>query len=231
MKNRLFILGDSFAFNLFNVEKLSKWHAVWSTYIEKHNQLYEKTPIHWTQYLESEFEVSNFSCPGQSNESIIYQLGNLPAYKEGDRLVIVFSDLGRFRRTSSTDTSMPRQADYLINYPYDEQTPVIEQIINERFISLDTKARDDEKRFYHWLKEQLHDYNPIFMHWPDWNEEYKKFSISNQLNYQSMREETQEQIKDLHPGTYSNYLIYQQVCKLLRIKVSRLYANKLKNKL
>jgi hypothetical protein len=231
MKARLFILGDSFTFNLFNIEKLSKWHFVWSTYIEKHNQLYGQTPLHWSEYLENEFEVHNFSCPGQSNESIVYQLGNLPEFQHGDRLIIVFSDLGRFRRTSSTETSVPRPADYLINYPYDEQTDVIEQIINERFISLDTKNRDDEKRFYAWLKRQLHEYKPVFMHWPEWNEEYRKFGIINQMHHKSMWQETGEQVEDLHPGTYSNFLIYQQVCELLEIKASGVYTNKLKNNL
>jgi hypothetical protein len=228
MKTRLFVLGDSFAFNLFDIEKLSKWHYLWSTYMAKHNQLYEREPRHWTEYFENQFDIYNFSSPGQCNESIIYQLGNLPDFQEGDRLIIIFSDLGRFRRTNVFEDALPRPVDYLINYQYDSQTAVIEEIINERFQSLATKNRDDEKLFYTWLQRNLKEYKPIFLHWPDWSEQYQLFSIQHQLQYRTIKEETNDEINDLHPGVYSNYLMYRQISYLLGHEPNQDYVNKLK---
>jgi len=68
--NRLFIFGDSF----------TKWD-------------YPK--YHWTWYLSNHYQIINYGRPGADNYSILFQLGDLEDYKEGDRIIIYFSDPGR----------------------------------------------------------------------------------------------------------------------------------------
>ena len=73
MKSRLFCFGDSFV----------DWPI--PTY-------------HWTSYLSNHYDVYKFGVRGADNVSILFQLGNLPEYKKGDRIIMVFTEPGRLPR-------------------------------------------------------------------------------------------------------------------------------------
>ena len=62
-KPRLFICGDSFV----------DWDI--PTY-------------HWTDYLKEHYDVIILGERGSDNISIIFQLGDLPQYKDGDRIIM-----------------------------------------------------------------------------------------------------------------------------------------------
>lgn len=47
---------------------------------------------HWTDLFSNEYTVHKLGNNGSSNEHIIFQLGNLPKYKPGDRVVMVFTE-------------------------------------------------------------------------------------------------------------------------------------------
>ena len=71
-KPRLFVLGDSFA----------QWPK-------------PDRQFRWPVLMEEHYEVHNFAIPGTDNSHIIYQLGQLPEFKEGDRLVIILTEVSR----------------------------------------------------------------------------------------------------------------------------------------
>jgi len=68
MKPRLFICGDSWA----------DWP-------------YPTKPYHWIHYLEYHFDVKLMAQRGCSNYDIFSQIGNIPKYKKGDRVVIIWT--------------------------------------------------------------------------------------------------------------------------------------------
>ena len=73
-KPRLFICGDSFV----------DWDI--PTY-------------HWTDYLKEHYDVIILGERGSDNISIIFQLGDLPQYKDGDRIIMYWSDPSRIQKT------------------------------------------------------------------------------------------------------------------------------------
>jgi len=70
MKPRLFCFGDSFVD--FDIPK-----------------------YHWTYYLSHHYEFYKFAVRGSDNNSIIFQLGDLPEFEDGDRVLIMFTEPGR----------------------------------------------------------------------------------------------------------------------------------------
>jgi hypothetical protein len=70
---RLFCFGDSFI----------DW------YVPKY---------HWTYYLSKHYEVIKHGKAGADNHSILFQMGRLPEFIEGDRIIIVFTEPGRLPR-------------------------------------------------------------------------------------------------------------------------------------
>jgi hypothetical protein len=71
-KPRLFILGDSFA----------QWPK-------------PDKQFRWPVLMEEHYEVHNFAIPGTDNSHIIYQLGQIPEFRQGDRLVIILTEVSR----------------------------------------------------------------------------------------------------------------------------------------
>lgn len=86
---RLFIVGDSWGVNFFaepewikNLKGESKW---------------KDRPYHVVEYLTQHYEVHNFCRGAAGNTEIVFQLGRLPDFKAGDRLIVILSAFPRFR--------------------------------------------------------------------------------------------------------------------------------------
>ena len=83
MKSRLFVFGDSWSLDYFKEPYLN------SKEIKRYSKFYNEFG-HWTNHMEKFFQVQNFSEGASSIENIIYQLGNLPDFEDGDRIIIIF---------------------------------------------------------------------------------------------------------------------------------------------
>ena len=94
-KPRLFVFGDSWSFNYFSKNHKKYKPHFGSECIKKYASLHNYFG-HWTDHMENFYDVYSYGFGAASNEQIIYQLGNLPDYKNGDRMLIIFSSPERF---------------------------------------------------------------------------------------------------------------------------------------
>ena len=197
MKPRLFCFGDSFV----------DWH------IPKY---------HWTYYLSKHYEVHKHGKLGADNYSIIFQLGNLDEYKDGDRILIVFTDPGRLPRRYYGD----RHVTFLGN-PYKspnffKDEHLAKKLDDLRLIEGDNWVngiRENDVNFLKNLQKWLNMYNPIFITWSE------QFHISTSdfvtlIKVTSNWEEKVGEEIDFHPGPNGCYEMYQKIHELLKIKES-----------
>jgi hypothetical protein len=225
MKPRLFILGDSFAFNYFAenspierpdlVPFLS--HKDVEAYVKKHNYF-----GHWSDYFKSLFEVFNYGEPGCSNEDIIHQLAYIPEYQDEDRLIIIFSNAGRFnwysekygRRAITTgsiwQTLHKKQFCDFLN----------EQIVERYTMWNQTNNRENEQRFYEHINFLYKQYKPTMVSW-DKSTSKKVKSIEyipqDDGKFKTITQESNGRLIDGHFGFEGNYELFKFIGNLLGI--------------
>lgn len=230
MKPRLFIFGDSWCTPYFEwyQEYLDK-NREWKWYIQIENYIKKKkyTPYNFTKYLEKHYEVINFSCGGQSNESIIYQLGKLPYYESGDRILICFTHPVRARFTVPA-TWKPdnfyrrREVDITPGYLPRYKKSSLRQMMIDRQDSWESGDRNDELEFYYKLKELLNNYNPVFF---SWSEDFLNTNINYHDFYGYRIADEYPKYPDYHLGAYGNFLLYTRLFGWLGIdgKIQNFY--------
>jgi hypothetical protein len=176
MKPRLFCFGDSFVD-------------------------YDIPKYHWTYYMSHHYELIKLGVCGADNNSIIFQLGDLPNYEEGDRIIIYWSDPSRIPTRFYANGNIINRLDILKIDEFD------------RWLN---GERDNEIKFFKKLQILLKEYNPIFV---TWNETFHKGTedfvslIQVSTNWQ---EGTGEQ-RDDHPGPKGSYDVYKKLHTLLGV--------------
>ena len=222
-KSRLFIFGDSWCtpyFEWYN-EYLDK-NREWKWYIQIENYIKKKKyiPYNFTKYLEEHYQVFNFSCGGQSNESIIYQLGKLPDFQKGDRILVCFSHPVRSRFTVPSSWTPDnffrrREVDITPGYLPRYKKSSLRQMMIDRQDSWDSGDRNDELEFYYKLKNLLFSYEPVFF---SWSKDFLKTDITYHDFYGYRIADEYPIYPDYHLGAYGNYLLYTRVFGWLNIK-------------
>lgn len=177
---------------------------------------------HWVDLLKQHYDVTVFGKLGLSNIDIIQQIGLLPSFKEGDRLVVVLVSprlplfvWGEF------DKPMMDSFDNLYKIISDkDRIPTIKKLYKE----IDKEKLSIEYSFLKKQKELLKKYNPIFTttHW-DWADdldfiEYEKFT--------SFDTETNGNLKDNHLGIDGNKDFYRFLLNRLDSSVVPQYEEK-----
>lgn len=177
---------------------------------------------HWVDLLKQHYDVTVFGKLGLSNIDIIQQIGLLPSFKEGDRLVVVLVSprlplfvWGKF------DKPMMDSFDNLYKIISDkDRIPTIKKLYKE----IDKEKLSIEYSFLKKQKELLKKYNPIFTttHW-DWADdldfiEYEKFT--------SFDTETNGNLKDNHLGIEGNKDFYRFLLNRLDSSVVPQYEEK-----
>lgn len=224
--SRLFILGDSWAFNYFSSE--SKHRPELSPHL-KCDDVYRFVKEfnfygHWTDYLGESFEIHNYSEPATSIEEVIHQIGFIPKYIDGDRIIMMFPIPNRYQWIYKN-----RKTTSLIDaYWFDELTNTElqfhqNQLIN-RLDSWVSGERNLEKRFIEKLDTLLKDYNPILTSWD--------FDMCNDVNnikfiplsseFKSITDESGGKYVDGHLGVKGNYLLYKFIGNELGIDTEKI---------
>lgn len=195
MKSRLFCLGDSFV----------DW---------------EIPKLHWTYYLSKHYDVNKFGKSGSDNYSIIFQLGCLPDYASGDRIIIVFTDPGRLPRRfygerHETFFNNPyKSPSFYKDKKFAEKLDKLNLIEGDRWINGD---RENEIKFLKKLQQWLKDYNPVFFTWSD--QFYKSTSdFVSLIKVSSNWDEGVGEKIDFHPGPIGCYEIYKKLHELLKVE-------------
>lgn len=177
---------------------------------------------HWVDLLKQHYDVTVFGKLGLSNIDIIQQIGLLPSFKEGDRLVVVLVSprlplfvWGKF------DKPMMDSFDNLYKIISDkDRIPTIKKLYKE----IDKEKLSIEYSFLKKQKELLKKYSPIFTttHW-DWADdldfiEYEKFT--------SFDTETNGNLKDNHLGIEGNKDFYRFLLNRLDSSIVPQYEEK-----
>jgi hypothetical protein len=205
MKSNIYICGDSFV----------DW---------------DLPEIHWTDYLSNHYNIVKLGKFGSDNHSIIYQTGNIPNYKDGDRLIIVFSAPGRFPRRYFGERETNHNIKYL-NWEWYKDKSFAKKLLDLRISETQNWLdgnRDSEILFIKKLKSFYKEYQPIFVTWnDDFYEKTKGFV--KLIKVTSIADEGGD-ISDWHPGRLGCYDFYKKMYTLLNIKEPFVnFENKINN--
>lgn len=205
MKSNIYICGDSFV----------DW---------------DLPEIHWTDYLSNHYNIVKLGKFGSDNHSIIYQTGNIPTYKDGDRLIIVFSAPGRFPRRYFGEREINHNVKYL-NWEWYRDKSFAKKLLDLRISETQNWLegnRDSEILFIKKLKSFYKEYEPIFVTWnDDFYEKTKEFV--KLIKVTSIADEGGD-VSDWHPGQLGCYDFYKKIHKLLNIQEPFInFENKINN--
>jgi len=194
MKPRLFCFGDSFV----------DWHL---------------PKFHWTYYFKNHYEVIKLGKWGADNNSILFQLGNLDDYREGDRIIVYFTDAGRLPRRYYGD-----RKEAFFDTPYRSPNFFRDNRFALKLDYLSLKegdnwvngVRQNDINFIKNLKKWLSIYSPVFVTWSE--QFYLGTSdfvtlIQTSTNW----EEGVGEEEDFHPGPNGCYTIYKKLHELLKV--------------
>jgi len=217
-KPRLFVFGDSIATNYFStspeVVKDTNLHLgskdVYE-YAKEHN-FYG----HWLDLFGEHYEVTSYARGGVSIEETIYQLGDLPQYKKGDRMIIIITTAERYRwfYNDTTQDFVSGTPDIDKLYSSDIERELLKDQFVERTIAWEgDKQRMNEKKFLNNLPIIFKEYKPVIASWNiKMCEKLSNVSlfdiISNPL-YTSITQESNGRYNDWHMGVKGNQHLYE----------------------
>ena len=222
--DRLFVFGDSWAFNYFAKEskfRKEQLPHLNSNYIEGFAKEYDYYG-HWTDYLKQFYQVYNYAEGGCCNEDIIHQLGYLPEYQEGDRIVIIFTSPSRFqwmvdgkRKTLINGNYWKSKLSEIEKDIYDNQ------LISRTDLWMDTSERDNEKNFIKKIPIFFKQYEPILTSWSsDVTETIGSvIQIASDVKYTTISTESNNKYKDGHLGVNGNFVLYKFMAKQLGLLI------------
>lgn len=173
--------------------------------------------VHWIDYLKNHYNVIKIGKFGSDNHSILYQIGTVPDYSDGDRLVVVFTAPGRFPRRYFGERRINQEVKY-INWEWYENHQFAKELMNLRV--RETEAwlngeRESEILMLKKIKGLMSRYSPVFVTWSE--DFHKKTSdFVDLIKVTSIADEGGDP-KDWHPGWEGCYQFYLKVHSLLSI--------------
>lgn len=229
--NRLFVFGDSWAFNYFKKEKNPLRPDLLPNCGKNDVKSFVKSFDyygHWTDYISNYYDVFNYAETGCSIESVIYQFGYLEEYVYGDRIVVIFPNNERFNWIlNNQKSSLNINSPWLSQMNDNEKNIAIRQLYNRRNAWNNLNVRNDEKQFLNKIPTFFKKYNPVLLTWD--------IEIANKISNVKMFEEELEDITifsesngkyiDYHLGLKGNYKLFKFISKQLNIDISEIDNN------
>jgi len=228
---RIFVLGDSFANNLFakayrdiikynttnpnlNLSQISKY------LISLQNENIENAKW-WTDWLEEwGYEVINLGEEGCTNQQIFYQFAKInKEFREGDRIILHWTDHCRFdwvvEEYGRVIWVQPNMGGF--------QEP-LRSILHNQSVCIDESFKNKNAMlsynlipFMNWIVEKHSEYNPIvwsiFSNTTNYLDKsrhiwHNSFDFVKNVNDKwKIKDETGEIFNDTHYGRYGNYYI------------------------
>jgi hypothetical protein len=232
---RIFVLGDSFADNLFSEgynwiskfsdEALNDYSKYHFSPIQKYLISLKKENIEnakwWTDWLEEwGYEIVNLGVGGCSNQNIFYQFAKInKEFKEGDRIILHWTDHSRF--DWAADEFGRNISVHPVSGGFDEP---LKTILNKHSVCIDESFKTENGYlnnnlvpFMNWIVEKHSEYNPIF--WSVFPQTIRPLDKSRYFNVSSpyflsflkksweIRKECNGLFDDGHFGRYGNYYL------------------------
>ena len=230
---RIFVLGDSFADNLFKnaYEEIANHNpdlsyplSQISNYLISLKNSNIDNPLWWTDWLEKwGYEIVNLGLGGCGNENIFYQFAKIDKeFKEGDRIILHWSDHSRF------DWMIYEDGRYITIHPNISQSHFnFIDSQEKRFLSNQSIYRDESftKKnaylnnnlipFMDFIVEKHSEYNPIV--WSIFSNTTNHLNtprliwhnspdfLKNLNNKLTIKKESNGLFDDGHYGRYGNY--------------------------
>ncbi len=173
--------------------------------------------VHWIDYLKNHYNVIKLGKFGSDNHSILYQIGNVPDYSEGDRLVVVFTAPGRFPRRYFGERKINKEIKY-INWEWYENQQFAKELMNLRVRETESwlsGERESEILMLKKIKAFMSSHRPVFATWSE--DFYKKTSdFVDLIKVTSIADEGGDP-NDWHPGWEGCYQFYLKMHSLLSI--------------
>lgn len=210
---RLFVLGDSWAFNYFS--KDVKHRPDQQPNLSSYEVLQFVRDFdfygHWCDLIGDYFDVHNFSEHGCSNEDIVHQLGFIPEYIEGDRIVIIFTNPARYQWiVNNKKIALTLGSPWQTFMSSTEKEIVNNQLILRDDLWFNTKQRNNEKLFINKIPTIFKDFNPIMLTWyellGDTVENIKNIPLNEK--YTSINYESGNKYNDYHLGLNGNFELF-----------------------
>lgn len=226
-KDRLFVFGDSWAFNYFSKTNKAYPDAkpfFGLTHVETFVNYYNNFG-HWLDYMDLFFDVYSYGRGGVSNEEITWQLSYLPEYRIGDRMIIMFTGVERY-----TWVDKNRRYTFAMGSPYPDL------ILDRKYVNffkqqyiekyeywMNDTIINPEKNFLNVFPTYFQQYKPICVTWR--NELAEKVeSIDlldfNNYNLSTITDETNQTYVDGHLGAIGNYELFKYFAKKLNLDIS-----------
>jgi hypothetical protein len=239
---RIFVLGDSFADNLFveAYDWIDKWKNDKSDYVYDFSQLQKYLismenenidKAKWfTDWLEEwGYEVINLGKGGCSNENIFYQFAKIDKeFKEGDRIILHWTDHSRF------DWAIDEIGKNISVHPQtDGFSEPLKSVLSNHSVCRDESFKskfgylnNNLIPFMDWIVEKHSEYNPIvwsvFVNTIKYLNKDRYFDVncSYFLSFLEKKwtiwKETNGMFHDGHFGRYGNYylaLLFDEMIK------------------
>jgi hypothetical protein len=219
---RIFVLGDSFSHNLYEIvyEDNDKSSEIYNYLKELQSKGIDKA-LWFTDHLTNwGYEVYNYGVGGCTNEHILYQFSKLPEFREGDRIIINWTHPSRFNWIKEDGDCV-----YVHRDSFKKKGETINDMFNQQFLNRDYSFRTEGylkiyfMPFIKYLINTYSKYKPIM--WTPFNdlddllvgEKYHLLS-NNNLNFIHRlpinwftKEETEGRYNDNHYGRYGNYYL------------------------
>ena len=231
---RIFVLGDSYADNLFaeayssifeykttnpnlSLSQISKY------LLSLQNENIENAKW-WTDWLEEwGYEIVNFGKGGCSNQNIFYQFAKInKEFKEGDRIILHWTDHCRYDWISDLDGRNTPVHPNIDRGHLSHLDASLQSVLNDHTVCIDASFKSKTGYlnnnlipFMDWIVEKHSEYNPIV--WSTFQATSKHLNksrlidislpylVNNLKNLWSIKNECNNMFNDSHFGRYGNY--------------------------
>ena len=200
MKPRLFICGDSW----------TDWPL-------------PPSPFHWIDYLEDDYEITRLGLRGCSNYDIFSQIGNIPTFRKGDRLVVIWTSPFRVRNlvepVPSTGNKRGLKWYERLTLPSINFDPIRAKRL-ELWRNPKSRYFEGEVTFIKKIKTKMvKEYRPLFYTWDQefWDKTSDFFTLLTDIETLHETYPDKSTLNDNHPSEDGCYKIYKKVHKDLKI--------------
>jgi len=225
-KPRLFVFGDSWAFNYFSEESdIPNVLPYFGSGAVKGYVKFNNNFGHWIDHMKNFYDVISYGVGAATNEQIIHQIGNLVkySYTPGDRVISIFTTPERFNVVNNKNIYGLAAFGTLYKQLYKDNS--IKKFVEYQFVErynrwLDPIIEKDEKLLITLLYKLLSPWNPIFYTWTDLLDVSEV--VYKQINPEkySIVAESNGVYDDWHLGVEGNYELFKLFAKWLDVDIS-----------
>jgi hypothetical protein len=203
-KNRLFVIGDSY--------------ARWSFPRGKH----------WTDLMEEHYNVMNYGYAGASFTDTCLQTTYIKDFRRGDRLVVVLTYAGRISKLvrgliKGAGLELENEVKTMMLRREAEYGEIVKSELKKSILTSNGEINIHNSQlldFYFLLnlKDRYKDYKPIYVTWNRFTDEVVRVFINDLLyipstSYTTLGQEgiVTNDIDDSHPGIEGNKVWYNKI--------------------